>query len=187
MESSTKFWTTIKEYAVPYYNHTYHSNLSAEEIRERLHRNIDTKERSLTDMVFRSGSEKNGTYRGTFNGDSFKIHRIKRGKNSYRPVIIGAINSSINTTQVQVTMRLSYFNMISAMVSICILIYIVIVGDSYNGFTESNYVFLLVAIFVGYAITTISFNIEATKAKRFLKQILQPIEKNTKDDWIIRN
>ena len=47
MESTNTIGQIVKTYAVPYYRHTYHSKLSAEEIRERLLQHIDTREESF--------------------------------------------------------------------------------------------------------------------------------------------
>lgn len=187
MERSKNILQTIKEYAVPYYKHTYHTKFSAQEIREKLLQHVDTKERSFFSKIFGASSSKKDSYQGNIDGDTFKIHRVKKGKNSNRPVILGTITPSVNTTQVHVVMRLPYFNALSLVIWIGVLIYIGLGDATPANFTDANIYFLLFMLCFGYLVTTISFNYEASKTKKFLKQILQPVVATHESDWIIRN
>jgi hypothetical protein len=187
MDSSKNVIQTIREYSIPYYRHTYHTKLSALEIRERLLKHVDTKEQPLFSKIFSARSSKKGSYQGKIEGDTFKIHRVKKGKNSNRPVILGVISPSVNTTQVYVVMRLPYFSALSIVIWIGFLVYFGLGDGTMLGFTDANIYFLLFMVCFGYLVTTISFNYEASKTKNFLKQMLQPVSKNNESDWIIRS
>ena len=187
MESTNTIGQIVKTYAVPYYRHTYHSKLSAEEIRERLLQHIDTREESFVTKIFGNTSSKKDSYKGKFEGNSFKIQRIKKGKNSNRPVILGEVTAAVNTTQVAVVMRLPYLSLLSLIVWFGVLIYIGLEDGNTITLTEFNIYFVLFMVCFAYLVTTISFNYEAAKTKKFLKRVLQPVSLNNQSDWIIRN
>lgn len=120
-------------------------------------------------------------------GGSFKIHRVSRGKNSNRPVILGTISSSINTTQVAIVMRLPYISALPIVIWVIFLCSFVFGDGPVIDFTETTTYFLVFAVCFGYLLTTIRFNYEVSKSKIFLKQTLQTIAPNNESDWIIRS
>jgi len=95
-------------FLLPYENLIYETNLSENELIERLCLLIEPKQ--IFRFVF--GMRNSISYEGNISYNRFEISRIIRYKNSFLPQISGEIEESNSSTLIKVKMRMSTFGYI---------------------------------------------------------------------------
>ncbi len=163
---------------LPFENYVITTNLSVEEVVERLSFNVEP-EKMFTLTFLRSSSM---PYEGNFDGNSFKISRIISYKNSFLPVILGEFKSFDGKTEIKIKMRMVIFVMIFmsfwlGMVSLfCVGITIVGISQLKSIFQNGFSPFFLIPYVMftfGYLMTYLAFKYESKKSKQFLAELFE--------------
>ena len=157
----------------PFENLTYTSSLSEKELIESISENIEPK-RAYRKKSF--GKSNTKPYEGSINGSEFKVNRIINYRNSFIPIISGFISQTTRGSRVMVKMRLHAFVYVFMAVWLGATGYIFsswsissLTGDTF----ELEALMPLGMLVFGYLLATISFQVEAIKAKKDLAKILQ--------------
>ena len=95
---------------LPFENITYKSRLSQEEILKRLEEVVDT-ENHLRLFSFFNKRNKDKKFKGSINGNTFKMIRIKAYGFSSLPIIKGVVEEDFEYTKIQVKMRPKLFEL----------------------------------------------------------------------------
>lgn len=123
---------------------------------------------------FRSPFGARREFEGTVGNDTFKISRIIRYRNSFLPVIEGRVESIGNASRVSITMRPFWF--VSAFLAIWIAFFacFLVIATLNRGPISDSRSFAVFAGFAsfGYLLASISFGIEARRARRSLERLL---------------
>lgn len=88
---------------LPYENVNYETELSLEEIRERLAEDLEP------EQLIRFFTKTNKKFEGRFSANGFDIRPIIEGRNSFLPMIKGTIYDEGAKRRVNVTMKLHFF------------------------------------------------------------------------------
>lgn len=153
---------------LPYENITYRSQLEPETIAIRLQQFTEP------EKYFRFFWDKSKSYEGVIENSHFKISRIIFYQNSFLPIIRGKVERKMNSTVIEVKMKMKFL-----VIALIILVWligfgifikldsIIILKDELKTFS-----FLLPAIifFFAYLLPMIAFKIESRIAKKFLKK-----------------
>lgn len=133
------------------------SNLTENEIIERLSEIVDSKKRS-----FFSYPDQTKKYTGKIENRRFKISKIIKGRNSFVPSIKGEISANISTRTIQLTMRLHFIVIFFLLWFSGFIIYSLINFKDYSGL-----------FFIGatFGMTIFFFNRECNEATKDLKNI----------------
>lgn len=113
-------------------------------------------------------------YEGAVAETTFKIQRIIRYRNSFLPVVVGAIRPTLLGSDIEITMRMQA-PVIGFMV-VWFGVLGVIVASTYssgaqNGELGPDCAGGLFLFAIGYGMTTIAFQYEAAKARTFLEEV----------------
>ena len=123
-----------------------------------------------------------------FKEDIFNFHK---NKNLFYKIIIGTLPLIIAGYFLYSTNLIEHLRNIKVIawttLIFGVLIYIGLEDGNTITLTEFNIYFVLFMVCFAYLVTTISYNYEAAKTKKFLKRVLQPVSLNNQSDWIIRN
>ncbi|HLK29273.1 MAG TPA: hypothetical protein VKT28_11900 [Puia sp.] len=144
---------------IPFDSLTIDSNLHDEEIVAVLSKTITPfkwyDNARDTDKLFYGKIDKNG----------FTIWQIiKKGRNSFIPIVKGKIESIASGSQIKVTMRLHIAVLIFLLFFISVIAY---------GFFRQKSIVALIMILGAYFMTIYFFNLESNKVKSILTSILQ--------------
>lgn len=103
----------ISSLFLPVENYTVRTKLSEEEIIQNLKEITHNSGRKSTTSWFGLGTafiQKSGSrYEGTIESGSFKINRVISYRNSFLPVIKGAVSSFMDHREIRISMRLNLF------------------------------------------------------------------------------
>ena len=154
----------------PFEKLTFESNLSPEQIKVGLDKRVVSKTQNKGEMM---PGYKSKPYVGYITIDKFKINRIIRYQNSFKPFIKGTYNATGVGTQVKLTMQMSTAVIIFSIiwltgVSIGALVSIV------NLYTEATFnamhliPFAMILLF--YLLTTLCFKYESLKSIKHLEE-----------------
>ena len=155
---------------LPFENFVLTTNLSVEEVRNRLANNIDAKINTLE------------PYEGSIVNNTFKIQRVITYRNSFLPVITGEISQARGMTEIKIEMRpvlfvLIFMGMWLGTVGIaCIVILVATIltfPDIFQqGFSPASLIPFGMFIF-GYLLVTLGFKYESSTSKEFLKTLFE--------------
>jgi hypothetical protein len=169
----------------PYQKLVFKSPLSREEITRRLTREVSDRQWSVG--LFEKRRE---LFEGTISDEGFKISRIIRYRNSFRPVIQGQFSPSVKGMRVEVTLRLH-----GAMLAFSI-VWLSIVGMGLaagaarvlsTGQVGAQMLGPLAALVFFYLLVTLGFGFEARKASKLLSGVFEAEGLNPKDadNWTV--
>lgn len=153
---------------LPFENYVINTNLSVDEVIERLSLNVETRK---TFLNFDSLTKQ---YQGEFTSKDFNISRIISYRNSFLPVILGEIKSTDGKTQIDISMNLDF-----KIILFLILIMVINILTNFISpipdfiffklfdFDFSSIMFFLIL----YLVTTVAFKIESNMSKQFLADL----------------
>jgi hypothetical protein len=149
---------------IPYTRFTLKTYLKADEAEQRLAAHVEPRKLS------RGFSRNHKFFAGKIENRQFNINRIIHYRNSFLPVIVGQIHDDLDTSRIEVTMRISYF----------VIVFMAVFFFMFSGFLFSEsgidfggaFPFLGFMIFF-YIIAVGFFNFEVNKARRHLEEIFQ--------------
>jgi hypothetical protein len=153
---------------LPYQTRVFDSTLRVDQARARLQEAVEPlapPRRAPTDRAFE----------GVVDGDSFRIRRIVRGRNSFRPELHGRIEATpTGGARVVVCFRLHPLVMVFMAAWLAILFNLVLIAVKEAVATgERQFLWHTGAMFtLGLLMPLIFFPPEARKAARFLEEVL---------------
>ncbi len=156
---------------LPYENLVYTSDLTENELKERINQNIEPVK------TFRLGfkGKNKKPYEGFLNGNNFNINRITDYRNSFLPQINGEISQANGVTQINIKMRLHILVYIFLTIW-CGGIGLVFVALLISSIKKSNFeptIFIPFCMLIfAYVLTTGGFKFESSKSKKDLEKIL---------------
>ena len=159
---------------IPYTRFSLKTYLRADEAEQRLAEHIESRKLRL------GLSRDHKFFTGKIENRQFTINRIIHYRNSFLPVIIGQIHDDLNTSRIEITMRLSYlvigfmalFIPFWAYMSFGYLISPVGISD------WGPFILFFGFLLLFYGISMIFFNYEANKARRYLEEIFRENSEN---------
>jgi hypothetical protein len=154
-------------YLIPFLQFVIKSILSADQVREILSGDIDTRR-------YLRLSREHPYFEGTIEQNQFKISRIIHYRNSALPVILGEIRDDIDRTTITIRMRLNLI-MIVLMLFWLLAVTAVTVGMLTGLITDVEFpiAFPAITLFFIYSTSLIFFHWEANKTKKYLKALLK--------------
>lgn len=167
---------------LPFKNYSFLSPLSEEEIKKRLDNNIEPKRLSIARFLKRSNTK---PYQGTLYDHRFKMSRIIYHKNSFLPVIKGAISKHNDYTKIDINMQpedavLIFVGMwlcVTGPISLIILAGLLIKFETILQEGINMFVFLPLLMFIVVLVMApLGFNLEKKKSKAFLAELLEAKE-----------
>jgi len=168
----------LKKY-LPFENYILSTQLSVDEICNRLNRNIEPRKININPFQSRNASK---PYEGELIGDTFKISRIINYRNSFLPVIKGQITKSFGQTFVKVKMRpdilvlifMSFWMGIVGLACIGVLIGTLIYWIN-QGLSFVNLLLIVpFAMFLfGFSLLYFGFKYESKMSKAFLEELIE--------------
>ncbi|MCL5247783.1 hypothetical protein M4I21_18395 [Cellulophaga sp. 20_2_10] len=161
---------------LPYEKYTFETTLDKEEVFRRISENLEP------EQTFRSlWSNKQKPYEGKINGNTFRMKRLIRYRNSFLPVLIATVESRGEKNILNVKMRLMHFvlGFMTFWMSGVLLGLIAFGAKSImDEFTPVVLVPFGMLLF-GYLLTTLAFKYESKKYKYFIEELLELKEKTT--------
>jgi hypothetical protein len=155
----------------PYQKLVFNSPLSREDLTRRLAREV-----SKSRWGFAFFERREELFEGTITGESFKISRIIRYRNSFLPVIQGNFSPTAKGVRVDVTLRL-HGGVLAFSVFWLSFVVLRIVADA-SELVRSRQLgqgslipFGMLAFF--YLLVTLSFGFEARKARKLLSEVFE--------------
>lgn len=143
--------------------------MQADEVEQRLAAEVEPRK------LFRWGLSRNHKFfTGTVEGRQFNINRIVHYRNSFLPVITGQIYDDLDTSRIEITMRLSYLVIIFMALFIpswAFATFGALLNVESSGTTPFILSFGFLVFF--YGISMVFYNYEVNKARRHLEEILQ--------------
>jgi hypothetical protein len=118
-------------------------------------------------------SSKRGFFEGTVAGSRFKINRVIRHSESFRPIIEGRFQRHGRGTTVVLTMRLAWIVMALWFGILVFLFWSCVSVDSTVAATFAARVALLAMTFVTYLVVSVCFAIEVRVAMKRLLELLR--------------
>ena len=114
-------------------------------------------------------------FTGTIENGKFNINRIIHYRNNFLPIIIGQIHDDLDTSRIEITMRLSYFILASWLCSSpfghsCPFGFLI---SPETGGGTISFTLFFGFLFLFYGISMIFYNYEVNKARRHLEEIFQ--------------
>jgi len=144
--------------------------LNKEEILRRISKNIEQ------EQTFRfSWGNREKSYEGGIDGNTFRMKRLIGYRNSFLPVLIAKIESSGGKSVLKVKMRLIHFVlgfMIFWMSGVFLGLLAFGIKSIFDEFTPAVLVPLGMLLF-GYLLTTLPFKYESKKYKSFIEELLE--------------
>jgi hypothetical protein len=154
---------------LPYERLTIETTLAVQEAQRRLADAVEP--RKAVRWPFQP---KGKPFQGSIAGEQFKISRVIGYRNSFLPQISGQIRQGLQGATIEVTLALHPVVMIFMAVWLlgvgCAALAIVSAGINSGKFEASGLIPIGMFIF-GILLCTLSFNVEAAKAKSLLKQL----------------
>jgi hypothetical protein len=153
---------------LPFQTYEIKSPLSVIEVNKRMGNNIETQMPLFS--LFYNGRKK---FKGEINEDQFLISRIIRYRNSFLPIIIGDICADSYGSKIRITMRLNKF-VLGFWIFWMAMAFFIFLGTLPTLLSDQR-VESLIPLFMlafGYLLCIIAFNMEASMAKKLLKDIL---------------
>jgi hypothetical protein len=167
---------------LPIETYTLTSRVSAEEIERRLFENVEPK-KILRVLLLRNAATK--PYQGKISDNRFKISRIIRYRNSFRPIIAGHIRSSGGQTLIEIRMRPTIYVIIFMTIWLGMVgsvFLILLLGGIFHvqGIVKENFLLGLFITFLmflfGWCLTYFGFKYESKKSRQFLLKIFEAQE-----------
>jgi hypothetical protein len=164
---------------LPFENYVLTTNLSVDEVRNRIISNIEAKR---TRFITSSNNNTSKPYEGTFFNNTFKISRIINYKNSFLPEITGEISQAWGKTEISIKMKPVIYVLIFMAIWLggvalaCIGVLVVGIINFkdiiHNGFSPMVLTPFGMSIF-GYLLITFGFKYESKIAKEYLKNLFE--------------
>jgi hypothetical protein len=164
----------IKMKYLPFENITYTTNLSPEEVVERIQGIIEPNKTFRLTGIF--GNSNHKPYEGTINRNSFSIKRIIGYRNSFLPRITGEIVSNFKGTKIEVKMRLHILVLIFMFIwcgGVGLGFITFLTSSINNGTFDSAIIVPFGMLAFGYGLTTGGFKYESIKSKNYLAQLFK--------------
>lgn len=165
---------------LPIERYTLLTKLSPEEIKMLMDANVAPKSKGIQIKIGWSRPASTKPYEGVVKANGFEISRIIDYRNSFLPVITGAVSNEIVHTAVRIKMDLSIVVLVfmTFWFGGVVLGFVFCADAIINGaMTESRFEpFLLVPfamLIFSYLLTTLAFQYEASKSKKFLRDLLK--------------
>jgi hypothetical protein len=154
---------------IPYTRLTIKTYLPAYEAEQKLAAHVEPRK-------LRWGLSRNHKFfTGTLENGKFNLNRIIHYRNSFLPIITGQIHDDLDTSRIEITMRLSY--LVIGFMALFIPFwafmsfgFLFSTGDS-GGTVSFTAFFGFLVLF--YGISMIFYNYEVNKARRHLEEIFQ--------------
>jgi hypothetical protein len=154
---------------IPYTRLTIKTYLPAYEAKQKLAAHVEPRK-------LRWGLSRNHKFfTGTLENGKFNLNRIIHYRNSFLPIITGQIHDDLDTSRIEITMRLSY--LVIGFMALFIPFwafmsfgFLFSTGDS-GGTVSFTAFFGFLVLF--YGISMIFYNYEVNKARRHLEEIFQ--------------
>ena len=153
---------------IPYTKFTLKTYLSTYEAEQKLAAHVEPRK-------LRWGLSRNHKFfTGTLENGKFNLNRIIHYRNSFLPIIVGQIHDDLDTSRIEITMRLHYFVMV--FMALFLLFWLFITGSFFLPSDVGDGGAFPIATFFGfiflfYGISMAFFNYEANKARRHLEEI----------------
>ena len=176
---------------LPIEHYTLQSNLSIEEIRNRLSEIIAPKQ-AVSFSLFKNNSTK--PYEGEVAGNTFSISRIINYRNSFLPFITGRIDSYSGQTFITIEMRM----FMPVIIFMCIwlgatglvgLLFLLSTLFKLKEVTQQDFSFVtfvpLIMFLFGWLLMFFAFKAESKKSKQFLLHLLEGEEKSNYQNRIL--
>lgn len=156
---------------IPYSQFTLKTHLPAYEAERRLASHVEP--RRLLDWRF---SKNRKFFVGQVANNQFNINRIISYRISFLPIIVGQIHDDLDTTRIEITMRLSKFFI--GLMAIVMPIWIWMMYTAFQALMPPkeggiNAVILVSFLILLYGISMIFHNYEVNKARRHLEEVFQ--------------
>ena len=153
---------------LPYHTRVFDSKLQVDQARTRLQEAVEPLSRPPRTPTVRA-------FEGVVDGDTFQIHRIARGRNSFRAELHGRIEATpTGQARVVVSFRLHPLVMVFMAAWLAIVFNLVVIAMKEATATgETQFLWHTGAMFaIGLLMPLIVFPLEARKATRFLEEVL---------------
>jgi hypothetical protein len=152
---------------LPFQTRVFDSTLQVDQVRARL-------QDAVKPLSWPRGTPTERAFEGVVEGDTFRIHRIVRGRNSFRPELHGRIETSpTGRARVVVCFRLHPLVMVFVAAWLVIVFNLVLIALEEAAATgERQFVWHTGAMFtLGLLMPLVFFPPEARKAARFLEEV----------------
>jgi hypothetical protein len=157
----------------PYEKIIIDSALQSEDIVKRINENVEAKKFIRFDLW---GEKKYKEFEGVVEENRFKVSRISRGRNSFKPIVIGKIVENINSRTIVVRLRMDIFVYIF-MAYWLGFAGVAAAGATLTGISKGKFsstTLIIYGMFLfGYLMMIISFNYESGKAKKYLENLFE--------------
>jgi len=161
---------------LPYERFTIETDLSPEEVRQRLADAIEPRR-----WLFFYGYK---PYRGKLDGDRFRIYRISYFRHPFRPIIHGEIISRYPGTTINMTVRPSFVGIGAGIVFLGILaippltaLYDWLISPSRPIMGTLASFGLIALLFFG--VSLVAFKVETAQSRKFFRKLLEAKEVGT--------
>jgi len=148
---------------LPFENITLHTQLSVEEVIERLSENLEPRE-IFPFMLNRDRK----TYEGYIKHNQFNINKVIQGRDSFRPMIKGELQENEAGTTIEIKMRFHIF----IFIFITIWCSIALMFGLLFGFTKEIFSSLGIIAFL-YGLGILSFKRQSIHTKKHLAQLFE--------------
>jgi len=153
---------------LPFEHLTYTTNLSKQEIIQRLSDCMEAKGNRFMSN-YKSAKE----YEGFIDDQHFEMNRIIKNRNSFLPQISGSVQENAHETQIEVKMKLHVFVLVFlAFWYLFVLFFLIIVLISVEKISFHALLPVGMLLFV-YALTMFGFKSESMQSKEDLKKIFE--------------
>jgi len=153
---------------IPYIHLTLKTYLPAHEAEQRLAAHVEPRK-----LRWRL-SHNHKFFTGTVENGRFNINRIIHYRNSFLPIIVGQIHDDLDTTRIEITMRLSY--LVIAFMALFIPFWAFASFDflfSPESSNPTSFAAFFGFLVLFYGISMIFYNYEVNKARQHLEEIFQ--------------
>jgi len=144
---------------IPYQRFEIKIKLSQDATREKLADIVEPRQ-----LGWRFSNE-HKPFEGELEINKFKISRVIRYRNSFLPVLVGAIQDDLDASSLQVVARPNWFVIVLWPLLLLAFFYSTIISAE-----TTNIGLILLFILFFYAVPTFFFNLELNKAKKLLNE-----------------
>ena len=148
---------------LPFEHIIFRTSLSEQEVRAKLSDFTEARKSRFFNTPTKD-------YEGFINGNSFKINRIIKGRNSFAPQINGTIRANAAGTQIEVKMKLQEY-VLAFLIGWCFLASLFLMAIfTMEDKTAMDFLLPVLMLLFVYALTMIGFKIESKKSREYLKK-----------------
>ena len=154
---------------IPYTRLTIKTYLQAYEAEQQLAAHVEPRK-------LRWGLSRNHKFfTGTVENGKFNLNRIIHYRNNFLPIIIGQIHDDLDTSRIEITMRLSYFiiGFMALFIPFWAFMSFGFLFSPETGSGAVSFTLFFGFLFLFYGISMIFYHYEVNKARRHLEEIFQ--------------